>query len=111
MSKKIEKKNLAKTVKSKQASKKLRLPNGKTTANIGLYAAEWKSVAESLEMFLPDWKVVSVDPDVTYSTLDGNITLPLWAVNQIAKAISNNAKQENEFVVKAVEGFLGTLKW
>lgn len=123
MTKKTEAKNLAKTAKTVSKGSKLaptkgvtakktyKLPNGKTTTNVGLYAAEWKSTADSLEMFMGNWKMTSMDPDVTYSTPNGNITLPLWAVQGLVKAITENAKEENEFVVNAVQGFVADLKW
>lgn len=115
MSKKTEAKNLAKAVKSKQAAKVAKkiykLPSGKTTTSIGQYAAEWKSEAESLAMYMGDWKMASVDPDVTYSTPNGNITLPLWAVQRLTKAMAESAKEENLFVTSALQSVLADLKW
>lgn len=114
MSKKI-KESLAKPVKSKQAAraakKSYKLPSGKTTTNVGLYAAEWKSVSESLAMYLKGWTVTKADPDVTYSTPNGNIALPVWAVEQIVEAIIEEAKEENEFVTTAIQTVLADLKW
>ena len=67
-----------------------KLPNGDVTDDQTLYQRQWNQLAQVItDVVLPQSRLASFDPNLTFDVAGHSLTLPVWFVQAIAKNTSS----------------------